>query len=234
MFSHKTLLQAEQGRHPCFQAVFNGESVCLKKYTLSNSGTFRKLLKEASYSTRLLSNPFVAQVLFVFCELGSAYLVMPLYAGTLVDLQPGGNVALDASPQNDDTRRSICVQLLLGLLDIHSEGITHFDIKPANIFYMWSPATADSSRRKLQVLLGDFDVSKDSKARLNATKTMAATTAIRGTPDYMAPEVAFPVRDSKGTFLSSLVCFIILASYILECQTLSVSDTMSFFCFCSC
>ena len=51
----------------------------------------------------------------------------------------------------------------------------------------------------LQVLLGDFDISKNGEQRLLATTQTAQATALSGTPAYMAPELMFTdLTDAKG------------------------------------
>lgn len=69
-------------------------------------------------------------------------------------------------------------QLLAGLSIVHAAGIVHRDLKPENVLM-------DRMRAGLLPRITDFGI-----ARIVETGPAARTTAIVGTPDYMAPELA--------------------------------------------
>ena len=71
---------------------------------------------------------------------------------------------------------------------VHDKGITHRDVKPANIFLL----ADDSERLRVKVL--DFGISKmhDSNMELTGAET------VLGTPHYMAPEQAEGGGDNIG------------------------------------
>jgi serine/threonine protein kinase len=73
---------------------------------------------------------------------------------------------------------------------IHSRGILHRDVKPANIFF-------DGFRIPF---LGDFGIAKvvDEGAGLEKGQTLTATHLAIGTPDYMAPELLSPKTMADG------------------------------------
>ena len=77
-------------------------------------------------------------------------------------------------------------QIAAGLAYLHSEGITHRDVKPANILIQTS-----TEHSLPQVKLSDFGC---SRARSTARSTNTGTVSTRGTWAYMAPEVMNP-RD---------------------------------------
>ena len=77
--------------------------------------------------------------------------------------------------------QQLFADLLRALEYLHMNGVVHLDVKPDNILI-----AADGT-----AMLSDFDVSKDTAARMVAVGTVAATTmAVTGlTPGYAAPEV---------------------------------------------
>ena len=118
-----------------------------------------KFAKEAK-RLRKLNNEHVVRVHDLFDENNTSYYVMDYIDGeSLANRLKRTNKAL---PQNDVI--DILQQLLDALSYIHSQGIWHLDIKPANIM-------VDKSGN---VVLVDFGASKqmDSKGSYTATSTM--------------------------------------------------------------
>lgn len=73
---------------------------------------------------------------------------------------------------------------------IHSQGVVHRDVKPANIFF-------DGFRN---AFLGDFGIAKvfSEDANPEKGKTLTATHLAIGTPEYMAPELLSPKVNPDG------------------------------------
>lgn len=79
----------------------------------------------------------------------------------------------------------ILMQICKGLIHLHKHKIIHYDLKPENVLI-------SRINNKIVVKLTDFDCSKES-----AEGRSSVTSSCRGTPAYMAPEVAStgPIRD---------------------------------------
>jgi serine/threonine protein kinase len=85
---------------------------------------------------------------------------------------------------------NVIVQILIGLRELHSQGICHRDLKSANIFLA-----------KVGVVkIGDLNVSKIAKKGLLSTQT--------GTPYYASPEVWRDVPYDHKSDMWSLGCII--------------------------
>lgn len=83
---------------------------------------------------------------------------------------------------------SVLVQAASGLKAAHAAGITHRDIKPANCFL-----TTDEEGQAL-VKLVDFGIAKAEEAQ--DTVRLTATSAVLGTPSYIAPELVMSPRSA--------------------------------------
>jgi serine/threonine-protein kinase len=79
---------------------------------------------------------------------------------------------------------TIARQICAGLCAIHAQGVLHRDIKPSNVILCAEPGQSDlqEGARRRAVLL-DFGI-----ARSLELETTARSSALVGTPDYMAPE----------------------------------------------
>jgi len=79
---------------------------------------------------------------------------------------------------------TIARQICAGLCAIHAQGVLHRDIKPSNVILCAEPGRSDlqEGARRRAVLL-DFGI-----ARSLELETTARSSALIGTPDYMAPE----------------------------------------------
>jgi serine/threonine protein kinase len=131
-----------------------------------------RLLREAELYA-LLDDPRVPRVYDVD-ELpdGTPFVVM--------EFVPGGSLEtlLLSGPLSPRRAVSIAQEVLSALAYVHSRGVLHRDVKPANVIL----CEADD---KCQVRLVDFGIAKVSD---HADQTLTQQGTIVGTPHYMAPE----------------------------------------------
>jgi hypothetical protein len=99
---------------------------------------------------------------------------------------------------------AMTVELAEALHVIHSRGIVHRDVKPANVLLSPSPMPARAWRAKL----ADFGI-----ARLIDDSRLTATGGLIGTPAYLAPE---QVRGDGATSASDIYA---LGLLVLESRT---------------
>jgi NIMA (never in mitosis gene a)-related kinase len=85
-------------------------------------------------------------------------------------------------------------QLVLGLEHLHHHRVLHRDIKSENIFL-----SKPDARGKIQVLLGDFGVSRVLENSGQQAQTMC------GTPYYMSPELVKVRETQRRAFVRSVM-----------------------------
>ena len=163
----------------------------------------RELLKEAQVMQRI-SHPFVVRLYGIINEPAEKSLVIELALGSLHDLlYSDRSLLLDRSMDPPDRLRqsssvigskyilsfnlALLADCAAALDFLHSIGILHCDLKPANVLIF----------QGLQCKLCDFGLSKvkDEANRLSTTVTGGA----KGTPVYMAPELFEGARPSKDS-----------------------------------
>ncbi len=125
--------------------------------------------------TSELGHPNIIEIIDLnFTPEGAAYIVMELLTGeSLSSRIQGGRLTLDEVS-------SILKQTASALEAAHRHGIIHRDLKPQNIFI----AQREDGSEVVKVL--DFGISKV----LGSSSMMTGTSALLGTPNYMAPEQA--------------------------------------------
>ncbi|KIY73363.1 kinase-like protein [Cylindrobasidium torrendii FP15055 ss-10] len=115
-----------------------------------------------------VKSPFLTNVEAMFQDQGRVYFVMELYPASLQQ-------HLDArgGPLKIEEIRLMAAELICGLDALHQKGCFHCDIKPDNIMVTETG----------HIALVDFGIAEVPK------KTSILPAAIRGTPEYMAPEI---------------------------------------------
>lgn len=117
-----------------------------------------------------LSHPNVITLHDVIREGGRPYVVMEL-----LNARSLAGLVADGGPLDDDQAAPVAEALAAALEASHAAGITHRDVKPANVL-----VSADG-----WIKLTDFGI-----ARNVADATMTSSGIMLGSPAYMAPEVA--------------------------------------------
>ena len=149
-------------------------SVALKRVSASlrSNPQYRELLlKEAARASRL-NDEHVAHVHDVLEHQGEIFVVMEYVEGQSLRQRTGKPLPLSEF-------LPIAVQCVEALVAAHQSGIAHRDIKPENIMI-----TA-----KGRVKVCDFGLARQgSWTQDTAAVDKTPTTALRGTPAYMAPE----------------------------------------------
>ncbi|MEV7416218.1 serine/threonine-protein kinase [Streptomyces sp. NPDC089919] len=140
--------------------------------------------REARHAARLRDHPHIVTVYDVLEVDAAAWIVMRLVAGqSLAEL-------LRAEGALSESRtRAIARAVLDALRFVHGAGITHRDVKPANIM-----VTPDGD-----VLLTDFGIAVD-----RADTRLTRTGLVAGTPGYTAPERWLGAEPSGASDLYSL------------------------------
>lgn len=147
-----------------------------------------RFLREARAAARLKSE-HVARVLDVG-ELpnGSPYMVMEYLEGS--DLE---GVLAQRGPLPVDEAVLHVLQACEAIAEAHAAGIVHRDLKPANLFLTRMPDGSGS----VKVL--DFGISKDTtEDPTEQSASLTRTTAVLGSPSYMAPEQMRSTRDADA------------------------------------
>ncbi len=134
-----------------------------------------RVMREAQTAARL-SHPCAVTVFDVVQEDGHTFIVMEL-----VDSPSLEELVQREGPLSPERAARIGLDVLSALETAHNQGITHRDVKPANVMI------AADDRAKL----ADFGI-----ASVKGDPKLTATGLILGSPSYMAPEQAS--KDTSG------------------------------------
>jgi serine/threonine-protein kinase len=154
---------------------------------LADASIVERFIREARSVVKLESQ-FVARVSDVgVLESGSPFIVMELLEGEDLAQRIEAYATRGPLPVADAVDRIL--EAIDALAEAHSHDIVHRDLKPANLFL----ATRADGSVATKVL--DFGISKVLSADEATSRRLTHTSALLGTPMYMAPE---QVRGSKA------------------------------------
>ncbi|KAJ6928808.1 mitogen-activated protein kinase kinase kinase 2-like [Populus alba x Populus x berolinensis] len=166
----------------------SGELLAIKQVSIAANGATREKaqahIRELEEEVRLLQNlshPNIVRYLGVVQEEETINI--------LLEFVPGGSISSllgKFGPFPEPVIRTYTKQLLLGLEYLHNNGIMHRDIKGANILV----------DNKGCIKLADFGASK----QVVELATVSGAKSMKGTPYWMAPEVAalFYIGSTKS------------------------------------
>jgi tRNA A-37 threonylcarbamoyl transferase component Bud32 len=143
----------------------------------------QRFLREAQ-ATAALCHDHIVVLHHVGEENGVPYLVMPLLAGETLEARLKRSSTLPVA----ETLR-VGRELVLGLAAAHERGIIHRDVKPGNL---WLEAPTD------RVKILDFGLAGMEHPEGERT----SSSAILGTPGYMAPEQVGGKADARSDLFS--------------------------------
>jgi serine/threonine-protein kinase len=162
-------------------AVYKAERVPVGKLvavkflhaTYANDSEFQARFERETRVMSKLAHPNCVSVVDFGVWNGSPYLVMEFVSGNTL------RAIIDQGPLPVPRALAIARQIVSGLAHAHAQGITHRDVKPANIMISDEIGTGEHVR------ILDFGL-----ARLRGAGNRDATqlNVVVGTPNYMAPE----------------------------------------------
>ena len=147
----------------------------LHKDLASNEQEVMRFFREAKAASSLTGAHTITVFDFGQTDDGMLYLVMELLTGlSLADY-------MERSPEPMEPKRAVKIirQVLDALVQAHTAGVLHRDLKPDNIFLVEEEDTKDF----VKVL--DFGI---AKVIGRETTNLTATGMVVGTPTYMSPE----------------------------------------------
>ena len=167
--------------------VHLGQKVALKfmlPEAMKDKDMSERFIREARNAVRL-KGEHVAHVLDVgTLDTGAPYMVMEFLEGSdlRVLAKAGGSL-----PVRDVI--TYIMQAAEALAEAHALGIVHRDIKPHNLFL----TKKANGRPSVKVL--DFGISKTLDEQIGGDSSLTRTSAVMGSPHYMAPEQMRSARD---------------------------------------
>lgn len=166
----------------------SGEQVALKlvKADLARDTTFRKRFDREARIAQTVDHPHLVPVLDTGEEDGVPYLIQRfIEGGTLADeIEKHGQIELA-------TAARVCHEVAAALDALHSGGLIHRDVKPANILV----------DRQGVAFITDFGLAKDTQGSLLTRPGQAL-----GSLDYMAPEQIRGEDVTAATDVYALGC----------------------------
>lgn len=159
--------------------------------------------EELAIQTSLNSLPCVRQYLphFEFLSMPGS-MVFAYYNGTLSNIR-------EQAILNDSDKfiKTIVKQAFEALHKIHDRRVLHLDVKPNNFLFVW-----DDKNDTLQVVIGDFGLSKQLPENTSTRQTATIKTTRAGTSYYRAPEIYKLVACKASDIYSMAVALLVIFS----------------------
>jgi serine/threonine protein kinase len=137
-----------------------------------------RFLQEARALAKL-SHPHIVPILDVDLEGNLPFTVMPFLRGGTLQDRRFSTVLAEAV--------NWLPSIATALDYVHSQGIIHRDVKPANILF-------DEQGR---AYLSDFGIAKEARDGKSSQPSLTSTGMVLGTPQYMAPELMLPELTTR-------------------------------------
>lgn len=184
-----------------------GRTVALKvmQQSIGQDRAFVEQFLQEARALAAINNPHIVQIYSYGEENGQPYIVMELVDGNRLDHLQEKHKALDEAYV-----LQTAIQVIQGLQAANAAGMTHGDIKPANILY-------DKS--------GSAKVADFGLARFKGEKPKPGE--VWGTPYYVAPEVVKGQAPNEGSDIYSLggtLYHVLTGEPPFNCET--VTDTV--------
>src|SRR5258708_4863407 len=144
-------------------------------------GAKARFLREAQLTSRV-RHPHIVDVTDVGTESGVAFLVMELLSGEDLSQRLERTGPLPAEALAD-----IMLPVCSAVIAAHQEGVIHRDLKPQNIFL-------SKGSRGIHPKVLDFGISKQTN---DVAGALTRTSAMIGTPHYLAPEQINNARSPR-------------------------------------
>ena len=184
-----------------------GRTIALKvmQQSIGQDRAFVEQFLQEARALAAINNPHIVQIYSYGEENGQPYIVMELVDGNRLDHLQEKHKALDEA-----FVLQTAIQVIQGLQAANAAGMTHGDIKPANILY-------DKS--------GSAKVADFGLARFKGEKPKPGE--VWGTPYYVAPEVVKGQAPNEGSDIYSLggtLYHVLTGEPPFNCET--VTDTV--------
>lgn len=168
----------------------------LRREYVSNSVEVRRFAREASTALRIKHPNVIETYEYGLVASGQAFITMEILTGHSLMNELRRNITIPK-----DYALKIMKQVCLGVLEAHKQDVIHRDLKPNNIFLVYS------SNNEPVVKVLDFGIAilqakqDDKKAAL---ERLTDPNIIIGTPEYMSPEQINKRDVEKETDIYSL------------------------------
>lgn len=162
----------------------------------------KRFYREARVISRLVSPYTVRLFDYGRTNDGLLFLIMEFVEGRDLD-----QALAQDGPMTEDRVRSILVQLLESLSEMHALDILHRDVKPSNVMLCVQPGYGETVR------VIDFGIAKSVAKDAVEESKLTVDGLILGTPRYMSPEQAIGAPNLGPTsdlFSAGLVAYELL------------------------